>query len=141
MAYIAWKPAYEVGVPEIDEQHKILLSYVNKLEEAKGLENNEKVIRETIVNVVNYTKTHFADEEKLMREAGYPLAGQHQALHAGIINQVVSILEKLKTQQSVAVDELLHFLRDWFINHVIEHDKQISLFIQSDIARKKQQGK
>jgi hemerythrin-like metal-binding protein len=140
MPLIAWKSTYETGVPSIDEQHKLLLGYINKLEEAKSIGSNDEAVRQTIINVVNYTKTHFADEEKLMAEIQYPYLSQHQAMHAKIISQVIVILERMKSNQKLGIDELLLFLRDWFINHVIDHDKQISLFIQSDLARKKKQA-
>ena len=69
---IEWTDELSVGIQEIDDQHRLLVSILNKLHTAM-YEHQGKEVAEKILNeLVDYTKIHFAVEESLMRVLGYP---------------------------------------------------------------------
>ena len=67
-----------MGVPSLDEQHKNLISLVNKLNDAMKSGRGKDVLGDILAKLVNYTKTHFAAEEQLMRMHSYPDLASHQ---------------------------------------------------------------
>jgi hemerythrin len=82
---ITWKEDLKIGVDQIDNQHKELISRIDGLFEAC---NNGKG-KEEVLNVVDYlgeyVVTHFSDEEALQRKYGYPEYDMHKQLHTQFI--------------------------------------------------------
>ncbi|MGI6102631.1 MAG: bacteriohemerythrin [Bacillota bacterium] len=75
-----------------------------------------------------YAKTHFASEERLSAEYGYPDAGKHKKQHndfAGKVDDFRTELDEGRLGLSVKV---LHFLSDWLQSHIKGSDKQYSTF-------------
>lgn len=44
--------------------------------------------------LIDYTKTHFADEEQLMEEHGYPDYEKHKETHAELIEKLLELRAK-----------------------------------------------
>ena len=44
MAYVIWKESFNIGVREMDEQHKLFISYINELYDALQLRNAEGIV-------------------------------------------------------------------------------------------------
>lgn len=129
MSKIQWQSIFEVGVPEIDAQHRNLVSMINKLEDAltagKGLVNEE--IGTVLIQLVDYTQTHFADEERIQEEIHYSDRVAHAEMHRKLVSQVKAILLKLKKGGTVNVFEMMNFLRDWLVNHILKEDRRIGV--------------
>lgn len=67
-----WTPSLSVGVSMIDEQHKTWFDKAEKLFEA-GKKNQAKEYVGELLNFLDeYTRKHFADEEKYMLSIRYP---------------------------------------------------------------------
>ena len=69
--FVEWEDKYSVGIKKIDNQHKKLIEIINRLYYSRG-NRPHTVLGKTIQELIEYTKTHFTDEERLMRENGYP---------------------------------------------------------------------
>ena len=70
-----------------------------------------------------YTVMHFTEEEIFMRSIGYPQIDAHVAMHRRFVQKITE--EKAKTEQGERTSlELLHFLRDWLVNHILVEDKR-----------------
>jgi len=66
-----WKPEYSVQIPEIDAQHQRLFCLAAELHNAMAQGKGKNVLEHSLAQLVDYTKTHFAHEERLMQESGY----------------------------------------------------------------------
>ncbi len=121
---IAWKKQYNTGIESVDNQHKKLVEMINSLEEAKGKENKDKIVHDIFYNLIDYTKYHFSEEEKLMGRMGYPHLNEHKAQHKVLVKQIVEILENLKEKKFDIGEKLNQMLYNWLIKHILDHDKQ-----------------
>lgn len=72
MELIKWTENLSVGVKELDNEHKKLIDLLNQL--YTGMKNREenKVIKSILDDLVNYTLSHFAHEEKYFKQYNYP---------------------------------------------------------------------
>lgn len=128
MAYFPWRDEYSVNIGAIDTQHKQLVALLNKLYDAmrdgkgKGLSGN--VLNE----LVEYTKFHFATEEKLMQEHSFPGFLAHLSEHTRLTKKVIEFQQQFNSGSLVSV-QLGSFLRDWLINHIMTVDKNYSAFL------------
>ena len=116
---LQWSSDLELDIPVIDSQHKRIVDYINKVEVAhKHHSHNE--LMDVLDELVDYTLSHFAFEETLMEEAGYPFLKAHQKVHALFTRRVNGYYQQAKAGADVT-DELMHTLKAWLINH-IKHD-------------------
>ncbi len=80
MAKLNWTSDLDTGIAEIDNQHRRILDYINKLNELREAPDRAGV-GEVIAEMVDYTMSHFAFEESLMENAGYVFARPHKKVH------------------------------------------------------------
>lgn len=78
MAFVNWNDSLSVGIVEVDNQHKKLVGMLNDLSEAMKARKGNEVLGKIISDVVAYTRTHFAVEEKYFAQFCYPDAAEHK---------------------------------------------------------------
>ena len=80
MALIQWSPQLSVGVAEMDRQHQHLVGLINRLHDAMVRGEGAEILGPVLDEVVRYTHTHFAAEERLLAARKYPHLADHKAL-------------------------------------------------------------
>jgi len=123
MSAIAWSGRYSVGVAAIDDQHRQLFEIMNKLDEAIEKNRGERVLTQVLREMVGYTQEHFAFEEKLLAEAGFPGLEAHQARHRRLIQEVERFDYELNVEGRRISREVRDFLQHWLVNHIAEEDQ------------------
>ena len=68
MATITWSDNLSVNIKEIDTEHKKLINMINELHSAMGSGKGREAMERSLPGLVDYTKTHFAYEEKLFQQ-------------------------------------------------------------------------
>lgn len=125
-----WYDNYNIGIEQVDLQHQKLAKTVRKLQKSLVNGRFSPEAGETLKFLVEYTKEHFSAEEDLMAKIGYDELESHQKLHKKLIQQVVDILLGLKKGKNVDAYELIDFLTDWLIHHIVQEDKKIGKFME-----------
>ena len=123
---IAWKAEYSVGIESLDNDHKKLISLLNQFTTAYEYAMSEVYERQALDDLLDYTKYHFAREEKLMQSNDYPDFFSHKEQHKAMIKEVEVFVEKYNKQGHQALDEVSTFLTQWLINHINGTDKKYS---------------
>ena len=120
---IEWSPAIQVGVAKIDEQHKRLVEIANELNSAMhsgaGTQKAGKILNE----LVDYTVKHFAFEESKMDEYDYAEKEAHKEAHRKLVAEVSAFKEKFDSGEAAITVDLLNFIRQWLLNHILKVDK------------------
>ena len=130
MALINWSEAFEVGIPEVDEQHKKLVAIVNALHEAMLKGQARETMGKALEEVVDYTVYHFATEERLFAEKQYPRAAAHKHLHDELTATAKKLRADVASGKSVISHEVMRFLRDWLQQHIMSEDKAFGRFVR-----------
>ena len=122
MTFWPWSKELEVGIGEIDEQHKWLVDLTNQLHDAlEGGADQEKT-SEILESLMDYTMNHFIVEEDLFLRLGYPETDAHQAEHNKFTGQIMNLIERHENGDS-AGEETLELLKDWLTHHILKVDK------------------
>ncbi len=138
---LVWNESLMTGVPEIDEQHMILVHTLNqasdKLSQDAGLEVLEPITRD----LLSYALYHFETEEDLMQHYGYDVALHedaklHLEQHRSFSAKVVSVRENLKLGILIPPSDLVGFLNGWLVNHILNPDQRLGDFIVAKRAKK-----
>ena len=118
-----------VGQVEIDTQHKRLFQLADQLHAAMTAGKGKEILSKTLADLIDYTKRHFASEERLMQRFHYPEYAKHKALHDKLTAQVVQFQQDFASGSVPVTIQLLQFLKDWLQHHIGETDRKIALFL------------
>lgn len=117
---LKWDSSLNTGIDEIDNQHRKIVDYINELEVAMEA-NDPDGVKAAIDNVIDYTQSHFAYEENLMREAEYKFLATHAQIHALFVRNAATIAERFTAGENVAA-ELHGMLSKWLFTHIRNDD-------------------
>jgi hemerythrin-like metal-binding protein len=123
---LPWSKKYELGFAIIDSHHKELVTMINTLNRAmKSGKANETII-EIFGQLNTYVVKHFQYEERHFEKYNFVGAEAHIAIHDDFKNRVSELTSKYledKKLGMVTVDkELITFLVNWLMTHIIEED-------------------
>lgn len=131
MDHIKWSSELDTGIQVIDNQHKRIVEYINKLIDARHSHTQEQVA-EVLNELVDYTLSHFTFEESLMEEAGYPFIKGHKRVHQLFVKRVGNYVQRFKMGEDVT-GELLNTLKAWLINHIKSDDKDFAEIVRTNL--------
>ena len=88
---LEWSEELSVRIPEIDAEHQQFIYLINELNEAIIGRMDVEEIKKRMQSLLDDAVKHFAHEEVLFREWGYPEADEHAIKHA----QAVQVLSEI----------------------------------------------
>lgn len=125
---MSWSDDLSVGLQEIDEQHKILITLINRLfTEAIMQKADQSVVSKILNELVQYTIVHFSVEESLFRIFDYPEIEAHQKQHEQLKQKVLDFQRAFESGTPINA-ELMSFLRKWLKDHIMITDKRYTAF-------------
>jgi hemerythrin len=133
---IAWRESLAIGVPEIDSQHKELLSRFDSLlkacEAGKGMDELQKLLG----FLDDYVVSHFSDEEGIQRNHHYPGYAAHKREHDGFIAKLKTLKAEIKSDGVAVhhVTETNNMLLKWLINHISKVDAEVGKYLRATAA-------
>ncbi|MDO5291694.1 MAG: hemerythrin domain-containing protein [bacterium] len=135
-----WKKELEVGIPEIDEQHRELFRIVRDMEQLLitrciGVSNQQLI--DVVRQLREFVSYHFYEEEKVMNEFDYSLKEAHIASHNKMNEMVLSIdLPKLGEMPFDELKKIKDGTQDWIFEHMFNADKHMGLEIKEKMKQR-----
>jgi hemerythrin len=126
MELIKWEKEYTIGVRKIDSQHKRIIKIVNQALAQQFSGHNEKEIGAILDNLSDYMKEHFKTEEEFMLEHNYPGYERQRDEHNHFIDRLFEAQKEYYKSGHVTSINILNFVWDWFSQHILVLDKQLS---------------
>lgn len=116
-----WKKEYSIGIATMDQQHEQIFEHMLAVENSLVKKDPWNIVHFQILELERYMAFHFAVEESMLQIIGYPGARDHQASHEKLIAEIRQFEKKVK--DSRAVNDLVVFFEEWFLNHVLSEDR------------------
>jgi hemerythrin len=133
MPLIEWNNTFSVGVSKIDEQHQEFVSLLNELHDSVQREKAGEVISHVLTELQRYVIDHFKTEESWMKLYNFPDIASHKREHLEASQRVsFFVLEHERGQKTVVVD-LLKFMTDFFLNHILTVDRNYMPYFRGKI--------
>lgn len=133
--FFPWQDSLALGIEVIDEQHKVLVRLLNHLHDLIASHSPAQTIDAVLTQLADYTKFHFADEERFMQDMGYQDLPGHQEIHRKFIDEINGLVETRRRGQAIDGQALLEHLRKWLTGHIMGIDRKYAqIFVSS--ARK-----
>jgi hemerythrin-like metal-binding protein len=136
---VEWTPDLETGIDLIDDQHRMLCSYINSLYRATLRTSPGTEILDIVNSLRDYTATHFSTEEQYFSHSTYPDTAKHKEVHKNFVAKVVEVEKNLKAGKAKVGNDLLEFLKSWLLQHIRRTDHEYAPYVKQ-IIRVSQAG-
>ena len=129
--FLVWRPEFDLGVPELDQQHRGLHGLVNAV--GRAIQRDETALAEaTIGQLLTQSQAHFDFEESLMQRVGYAANALHHEQHSELLASMARLRDDVASHRfSYNRPQTLRFLRDWFSIHIIRSDGDFVRFLKT----------
>src|SRR5689334_13135894 len=130
---IVWNEELATGNEVIDNQHKELFKRFNDFQsackEGKGLDE----LNDLLAFLGEYAKAHFALEEQLQKDHGYPDYLKHKQEHEGFIRNFKKLADQLNTNGTnpALLTQTNMTLVNWLTRHFTWTDQHLANFIHT----------
>ena len=128
--FVQWTASMDLGIGEIDRQHRMLVDYINDLHSAMSNHRSARELLEILHKLRDYTSTHFRDEEKHFVHSDYPLVKDHLKIHREFEAKVDEVDRGIKEGTVTLSMDLLSFLKDWLVQHIMGMDAQYVPYVK-----------
>lgn len=122
-----WKDEYSMGIEEIDTQHRELISLFNRIVTNANSGARWDAVHYQVMDLRRFAEFHFEFEEGLMRMYGYRDLEEHARTHREFFTRLNEI--ELPANKDYVQKEMLRFLDDWLMKHILVADKSYALYI------------
>ena len=131
MPFIEWKDSYNIGIKEIDNQHRGLFDIISKLFNSRLYEPDGKYFYLTLNKFMEYAQVHFSTEERFMQKAQYEKFEEHRHEHELFIEQVLRLVRDVEKKEPDIENKTLHFLKDWYLAHILGTDRDLEQILRA----------
>ena len=123
------KPEYFTGIEMIDKEHTRLFELAEEtyevLQDEFSEDKSSEIVR-LVSELIDYTRVHFSHEEAYQKSINYPYMAEHAAQHRQFEDSLASLdideIEHDPEGQNEVVQNLLDFLNNWLIHHILKVD-------------------
>jgi len=131
MAYFEWNSDVELGHAQIDDEHKRLFALAETVVEAFS-STAEPGPREALLRaLIDFAREHFAHEEALMRDSGYPDAQAHAKFHASLLAELETYCARVRMGSHTNPSGMIAYLWNWLTVHIHAADRQLATWLSS----------
>jgi hemerythrin len=125
MALLMWKDEYSVGIDAVDHEHRELIDLINRLHDELAAKGAKLTVPGFFGDLLAGFSSHFALEEKFMREHHYDRFIQHKSDHERLLDEIREIMDAFEMSEEIDSAELGMRLDAWFSRHFESHDARL----------------
>ena len=137
MELFKWNDRFLTGIGSVDAEHQRLVSLLNRAAAAAeaGATRDRAEVESLFEELVDYARTHFANEERVMLEGGclLELCIRHRAEHATFLDQIRLLRSASESPggSQEGLVALLRFLSGWLAHHILGADQAMARQLQA----------
>ncbi len=121
-----WNASYSVGIKMLDDDHRILISMINKLHQAMIAGKSHSIIAPLIKELQEYTVHHFHNEESHLKKINSPDLEEQKQQHSIFAKRIEEFSSDLENGNIVLAMKIMPFLNDWLLKHIMNTDMNYS---------------
>jgi len=124
MKNVNWREEFTLGITKFDEQHKLLISLLDRLINAYNSPEHSENIEDLLLELMDATQSHFLDEESFMTKHDFEELQEHVAHHHEFAVKTKELQRLSMLANRPVPVALVLFLRKWLIKHIKEEDRK-----------------
>lgn len=130
MAFLEWTNDYSVGSKKMDDEHKMIFSLVNELDDQMKSGKGYSALSYTFTAMKAYSVYHFSSEEALLEKSNYPLLQSQKQSHQDFIKRIQDFEEDVSNHEMDIASKVMIFLKSWWVGHIQNEDKKYAQYIK-----------
>ncbi len=120
----------------MDDHHKKLFAIINRLHASLKAEKSKEVLSSLLKELLEYTKFHFKSEEQLMKSYQYSGLSEQLDQHRKFEDKIAGVKKDFEAGKTLTLSaDLMNFLKDWLLKHILIIDKKYSDFFNQQGIR------
>ncbi len=124
MTTLAWSPALNLDNEVMDHTHVEFVELLNAVGDAGPAQL--LAARDAFVE---HTEQHFAEEERWMKESGFPPLGCHQNQHNMVLQVAREVRNRVAQGETTLGEPLANAVAEWFGDHVTVMDSILKQYM------------
>lgn len=127
-----WTPALSIGHEEIDSQHIALFKHFRDFVDGCSQGDAKETLIELHARLKDYADQHFAAEEALMQQVGFPDLDMHRRKHQVFRQRLADIRQQIAAQGPTLMNiiQTNKTLVTWLVEHVQELDQSFGAYLK-----------
>ena len=125
MTLLEWKPAYSLGIPSVDHEHQELIGMINEVYGHMAEASGPVAIELCLEDIYAGIASHFALEERHMREAKYEEYEAHKDQHEDLLDEIRDMMDEFVDNPQSGRETLKKSLAGWFGIHFATFDARL----------------
>jgi hemerythrin-like metal-binding protein len=132
--YFPWSRDLDIGIRQFDLEHRQMGDLINQLHTLMVIKRDRGAADQLMERLLQVTREHFASEERLLTEHGYPEHEAHFLEHSKLIDELRDLSRQFKagTLSALATPT---FLKKWLLDHIQNSDRLYVPFLKSKGSR------
>jgi hemerythrin len=125
MSFLEWKKEFSVGVQSMDDEHQHMIELINGVYAELREHRDADSIERFLGDVHSAIASHFALEERIMRESHYAEYDAHKDDHEDLLDQIRDMMDAVGGDSDAGLKVLEECLSDWFGRHFATFDARL----------------
>jgi hemerythrin len=123
---LEWREEHRIGVESLDYEHQQLFRSISELADGLEQHEDEEAINGCLGDIHARMESHFALEERFMREHHYADYAGHKAKHDRFLDEICEVIAGFQRDSTVLYGRDLRLqLKEWIEGHVLNDDKKM----------------
>ncbi len=132
MEFFKWDEKYSTNIDKFDADHKHLIALFNnvydRVFQCEDIDAERELTDETLNELGDYARDHFAAEEELMVKFNYPEYKDHKEKHDAFISEVNKLIEEHVEGRGALSFPTFLLVKEWITDHILIMDKKYGVF-------------
>jgi hemerythrin len=129
MTLLEWREDFNIGIEEVDHEHRELIGLINALHAELGGTRSSERIETFLGEILASVSAHFALEEKVMRARHYEALADHKAEHEHLLDELRDLMDAQAGGAALDDAAFAARLAEWFSAHFRTQDARLHRFL------------
>lgn len=117
---------YLLGIPQMDDTHREFVELTHQLHTA-----DKSLFKPLFAQLLAHTEAHFAAEDALMHESGFPALGEHTGEHRRVLGELSRLNRKVQGNSILMARAYVsEQLPAWFRLHAVTMDSALAAHLK-----------
>jgi len=126
-----WNDSYAVGIPDVDEQHRLLFEMIDGLAAITDGRSSSDGMSDRVEKIQALARSHLQYEETLAGRRTDPRYAAAVREHSELVRKIEGLSRYLQTAPADALQTMVEFLKDWAIDHVLLENRRFRELLRS----------
>ena len=129
MTLLEWRDDFNIGIEEVDHEHRELIGLINALHAELGGARSDDRVEAFLGEILAGVSAHFALEEKVMRARHYNALAEHKSDHERLLDGLRDLMDEQAGDAALDEEAFATRLGEWFSAHFRTQDARLHRFL------------